>query len=63
MLHFSLSLMNRLNQIESAIFIPLLWFCFSQGIDILPEFSYGGYQGIFFVIQVPIHDKQRMTPK
>ena len=37
MLHFSLSLMNRLNKTEYAIFIFLFWFSCSRGINFLPE--------------------------
>ena len=33
MLHFSLSLMNRLNKTEPAISITLIWFGCSRGID------------------------------
>ena len=40
MLHFSLSLMNRLNKTGSAIFISLFWFSCSRGIDIIPELAY-----------------------
>ena len=38
MLHFSLSLMNRLNKTVSTIFIFLLWLGCSRGIDFLPEY-------------------------
>ena len=41
MLHYSLSLMNRLNKSESAIFVSLFWFGCSRGIDL--------YQNIFFI--------------
>ena len=40
MLHISLSLMNRLNKTECAIFISLFWFGCSRGIDFLPECLY-----------------------
>ena len=39
MLHFSLSLMNRLNQTDSAIFIFLFWFGCSRRIDFFQNFS------------------------
>ena len=38
MLHFPLSLMNRLIKTESATFISLFWFRCSWGINFLPGF-------------------------
>ena len=38
-LHFSLSLTNRLNKAESVIFISLFYFGCSWGINFLPEFK------------------------
>ena len=38
MLHFSLSLIARLNKTESAIFISLSWFGCSRGIDFFQNF-------------------------
>ena len=45
---FSLSLINRLNKTESAIFTSLFWFGCSQGIDFLPEYLF--YQGRDFEV-------------